>query len=174
MTNENNTTMEQLEQARQRYADLIAEQGNLDAEKRRVALEHDGEMREAARGGGGVMAAVQGMVDRLRGVEDRERALPFEVHYARFRVAELERDLAAEQLPEAEAKVGPARKALVQFESEEVKKFEARRQQLSGEYEGASRRVDALYGAKAEAERVIRSLETQGPQLPTMPESING
>lgn len=166
-------TQEQLQEARRQYADLFAEQGNLDAEKRRVALEHDGEMREAARGGGGVMAAVQGMVDRLRGVEDRERALPFEVHYARLRVAELERDVAAEQIPEAEAKVGPARKALVRFESEEVRKFEAQHQQLNAAYEGAHRHATSLHEAKAEAERVIRSLEAQGPQLPTLPESIN-
>lgn len=168
--NENNT-MEQLEQARQQYAALLTEQGNLDV-TRREAFSQDHEARlEAARNGGSVIAAFASRKSKLKEVQEREEALPYEVYAARLLVAELERQNAIEQAPEADAEVERTRKA-VRPADEEFEKAKAKHEAVHAAYGTALAIRGSLEAQKAQAESELRSLERQVPRLPTMPEPL--
>ncbi len=82
--------LERLQAARGELDELIAEQRRLGYDLEQARQEDHEERMQTARSGGRIASAISALKSRVKGVEDRREALPYEIWSARIRVLELE------------------------------------------------------------------------------------
>ncbi len=83
-------TLARLTEARAELDELVTEQARLGRDLEHARQEDHEARMQAARSGGRIASAISSLKSRVRGVEDRREALPYEIWSARIRALELE------------------------------------------------------------------------------------
>jgi chromosome segregation ATPase len=164
---------QELEQAREELRSLETEAGHLDeAEREAIQQDHDERMK-AARSGGKIMDAITRRRSKQQEVCHKREQLPYAIHSARIRVAELQLEHAEALLPEAEKRVEETSKALGPADVK-FAKAQAENKAIHDEYGSALAERSMVENAKRDAELELARLERVGPEVAvTVPQSPN-
>ncbi len=165
---------QELDQAIEELMSLEAEAGHQDEAVKSAIQEDHKEREKAARTGGKIRAALSRRKSKVQEVKDRAEELPYELHFARLRVAELRKEVAEAKVPELEAEV-ECTLALLPEADQRLKEAEAENAAVHADRGRAlaERQMngEALHAATLEVQRLQRlgpQVEIAVPQSPNM------
>ena len=168
-----NQIQKELDAAREELMSFEVEQGNLDETEREAIDVDQRERMKAAKSGGKIRAALARRKSKLEEVENRRAELPYEIHVARVRVAELRLEHAEASLPGAEEREQQDRREL-EKETKRFEKAKARFEEVEGTHYAALRGMSQVESERREAELELAALKRRGPEVSmTLPESPN-
>lgn len=175
MANQQSTDriQQELDAATAELVELQTEQGHL-GESEKVAIEEDhAERMKAARTGKRLRDAITRRRSKVQEVRDRSEELPFLLHTARLRVAELRVELTEAKAPELEAEIQRTL-ALLPEADKKLKEAEAENAAVHASASTARALSQMNMEAAREAGFELQRLKRLGPQVEVaLPQSPN-
>jgi chromosome segregation ATPase len=155
--------------------ELQVEAGHLDEAVREAIKEDHKERERAAKTGGKIRNALARRKSKVAEVRDRAEELPYELHFARVRVAELRREAARSKVPEIEAEVERTQALLPEADAK-LREAQAENDAVHAAYGTALQTRSGNEEAERQTSFDLARLQRLGPQvqegLPQSPNTI--
>ncbi len=164
---------QELQAANEELQALEAERGHLDEAIREAIQEDHKEREKAARTGGKIRNALSRRRSKVAEVKDRAEELPYELHFAHVRVAELRKEYAESKADALEEEVQRTL-ALLPEADEKLRQAQAENDAVHADRGRALAESQMNEEARQAATLELQRLQRVGPQVEvTVPQSPN-